>query len=156
MIINIPKMEEWEEVNKIAKQVHEMHVKWRPDIFKSVEDVIEKSRFEDLINNKEIYVIRQDNNIIGYITFCIKQKDIHGMQHRKILHIDSIAVDKDYRGKGSGTQLIKHVIDLGKKQNCTDLSLSVNEENVDAIKLYEKLGMRVKGISYSMKIKEEK
>lgn len=152
MKINMPKIEEWEEVNKIAKQVHEMHVKWRPDIFKSVEDVIEKNRFEDFIKNNQIYVIREEEKIIGYVQFCIKEKQIHGMQYREILNIEAIAVDKEHRGKGAGTQLIKHVIDLGKKQNCTDLSLSVNEENVDAIKLYEKLGMRVKGITYSMKI----
>ena len=74
------------------------------------------------------------------------------MQYRKILHIDAIGIDEKYRRNGVGTQLINYIIDLAKKEKCTDLQLSVNEENTEAIKLYEKIGMRVKNISYSMKI----
>lgn len=31
MEIQIPQKGEWQEVNRLAKQVHELHVKWRPD-----------------------------------------------------------------------------------------------------------------------------
>ena len=155
MEIEVPKKEQLEEVNAIAAQVHEMHVKWRPDIFVSVDEVIEKQRFEQLIENKEIYVIKEDEKIIGYVTISIKEKNTHGMHYRKILDIDGICIDENYRGKGAGTLLIKHIIDLGKREECTDLHLTVNEENSEAIKLYEKLGMKVKNISYSMKIQNQ-
>lgn len=152
MKIEIPKKEELEEVNKIARQVHELHVGWRPDIFKSVHYVIEKERFESLIEDKKIYVMRDEDKIVGYVTIEIKERNSTGMHYRKILDLDAICIDNNYRGKGLGTELINYIIDLGKKEKCTDLYLSVNEENTDAIKLYEKIGMRVKNISYSMKI----
>lgn len=34
--IEIPKIEDFEKVNVLAKQVHELHVNWRPDLFLSV------------------------------------------------------------------------------------------------------------------------
>lgn len=152
MKIEIPKKEQLKEINNIAQQVHEMHVKWRPDIFVSVDEVIENERFEKLIENKEIYVIKEDEKTIGYATISIKEKTIHGMHYRKILDIDAICIDQNYRGKGAGTSLLNYIIDFGKRENCTDLYLTVNEENIEAIKLYEKLGMKVKNIAYSMKI----
>ena len=151
MKIDIPKIEEWNEVNEIAKQVHLMHVQWRPDIFDNVNEAIEKETFKQLIQDKQIYVIREEK-IIGYVIVDIKEKNTYGMHYRKIINIDAICIDKDYRGKGAGSKLINYVIDLGKKENCTDLYLTVNEENTEAIKLYEKLGMKIRNISYSMKI----
>ena len=153
MEIIIPKIEDWKEVNKIAKQVHELHVAWRPDIFVSVEDVIEKERYKILIEAKDIYIIKEGEIIVGYATIERKERDVHGMHYRKIINLEAIAIDENYRGKGYGTALINYIIDLAKKENCTDLYLTVNEENEDAIKLYERVGMRVRNISYSMKIK---
>ena len=148
MIIEIPKNEDFEEINKIARQVHEIHVAWRPDIFVSVENPIEKERFENLIKNKEIYVIKEEN-IIGYAICNIKDKNSHGTHIRRYLCIEVLAIDEKIRGNGYGTKLIEFLKDLGRKENCTDIYLSVNEENEKAIKLYEKMGMRVKNISYS-------
>lgn len=152
MIIEVPKIEEWKEVNKIAKQVHEMHVAWRPDIFVSVEDVIEKERYEMLIRTENIYIIRENEIIVGYAMLERKEREAHGLHYRKIINIEAIAVDENYRGKGYGTTLIKYIIDIAKKEKYTDLYLTVNEENEDAIKLYEKIGMKVRNIAYSMKI----
>lgn len=152
MEIIVPKIEDFDEINKIAKQVHEMHVKWRPDIYVSVDEVIQKDLFKELVMNKEIYVIKEKDKIIGYVTFKINEKQRHGMHDRKIINIEAIGIDKKYRNKGMGSKLINHIINIGKKQKCTDLYLSVNEENINAIKFYEKLGMKVKNISYSMKI----
>lgn len=152
MIIEVPKIEEWKEVNKIAKQVHEMHVAWRPDIFVSVEDVIEKERYEMLIRTENIYIIRENEIIVGYAMLERKEREAHGLHYRKIINIEAIAVDENYRGKGYGTTLIKYIIDIAKKEKYTDLYLTVNEENEDAINLYEKIGMKVRNIAYSMKI----
>ena len=151
MIIEIPKIEDFEEINKIARQVHEIHVGWRPDIFISVENPVEKERLQELINNEEIYVIKEEK-IIGYAIINIKDKNSHGTRFRKYLCIEVLAIDESTRGKGYGTKLIEFLKDLGRKELCTDIYLSVNEENEKAIKLYEKLGMRVKNISYSGKL----
>ena len=150
--IELPKLDEFRKVNKLAKQVHELHVNWRPDLFLSVDKVISKEDFEKMIQAKEIFVAKIEDEIVGYITINIKEKINPSMRYRKQLQIEAICVDAKTRGKGIGTELLKYVKKFGKENNCTDLYLTVNKENENAIKAYEKFGFKVKSIAYSMKI----
>ena len=54
IVVEIPNIENFKRVNELAVQVHEMHVTWSPDIFKSVEEVISKEYFENLIKNEDL------------------------------------------------------------------------------------------------------
>ena len=74
------------------------------------------------------------------------------MRYRKQLQIEAICVDEKSRGKGIGTALLKFAKEFGKENNCTDLYLTVNKENENAIKIYEEFGFKVKSIAYSMEI----
>jgi len=152
IIVEIPKMEDFKRINELALQVHEMHVTWNPDIFKSVEEVINKEYFENLITNEEIYIAKVDKEIVGYIIFNIKEKENPSMRYRKQLNIDAICVDEKYRGKGIGTKILENIKEIAKTRGCTDLYLTVNQENENAIKVYEKFGFKVKNIAYMMKI----
>ena len=152
VIIEVPNEKNWEEVNKLAKQVHKLHVKWRPDLFLDVDEVISKENFKVKIQEGGIYVAKLDDEIVGYITYNIKEKNNPTMRYRKIISVEAICVDERNRGKGIGSLLLEHIKNIGKENNCTDMYLTVNEENKDAIKLYEKFGFRIKNIAYSMGI----
>lgn len=152
MIIEIPKIEDYEQVNKLAKQVHELHVKWRPDLFLNVDEVISRDNFREMIQAKEIFIAKKDAKIVGYITFKIQEKTNPSMRYRKQINIDAICVDEENRGEGIGTALLEYTKKFGKENNCTDMYLTVNEENENAIKTYEKFGFKVKSIAYSMTI----
>lgn len=150
--IEIPSIEDFKKVNELAVQVHEMHVQWAPNLYKSVEEVISKEYFEILVKNEEIYVAKLQNEIVGYIIFNIKEKENPSMRYRKQLNIDAICVDKKYRGKGIGTKILESIKEIAKSKGCTDLYLTVNQENENAIKMYEKFGFKVKNIAYMMKL----
>lgn len=150
--IEIPKIEDFEKVNVLAKQVHELHVNWRPDLFLSVDEVISKENFEKMIQAKEIFVAKKQDEIVGYITINIKEKNNPSMRYRKQLQIEAICVDEKNRGKGIGTELLKYIKEFGKENHCTDLYLTVNKQNENAIKAYEEFGFKVKSIAYSMQI----
>lgn len=60
--------------------------------------------------------------------------------------------DKDFRGQGIGTKMLEFAKKLGKEQNCTDLHLTVNPNNENAIKVYENFGMKIHNLSYMMKL----
>ena len=151
-IIEIPRIEDFNKVNELAKQVHELHVNWRPDLFFSVDEVIIKVDFEEMIQAKEIFVAKIQDEILGYMTINIKEKNNPSMRYRKQLQIESICVDEKNRGKGIGTELLKYARKFGKENNCTDIYLTVNKENEKAIKVYEEFGFKVKSIAYSMQI----
>lgn len=152
MEIVVPKIEDYKRVNEIAKQVHDLHVKWRPDLFVSVENVILEDRFKSLIEDKKIYVIKDNEVIVGYALTCIKEKENHGMRKRKQFDIEAIGIGEEYRRKGYGTKLLNYLKDLAKELECTDMYLTVNEENIPAIKNYEKFGFKLKNIAYSIEL----
>ena len=151
-IIEVPKIEDFKRVNELARQVHELHASWRPDIFLKVDEVIDKEEFKEKIQAKEIYIAKTEEKIVGYMTLNIKEKSNPIMKYKKYLTIEAICVDKDERSKGIGTLLLNYAKNKGKEKGCTDLYLTVNKENENAIKLYENLGFRVKNIAYSMEI----
>ena len=150
--IHVPKVEDFEDVNQLAKQVHSLHVKWRPDLFIDVKEVITQEDFKEMLQNENIVVAKVQSEIVGYMTFCIQEKNHHGVRFRKYLKIDAICVDEKSRGSGVGTKLLKFAKEKAKENGCTDLDLTVNEENENAIKVYEKFGFKVRSIAYSMKI----
>ena len=152
VIIEIPNLRDLNQINKLAKQIHDIHVNWRPDLFKKVEEVINEEQLKELIANKEIFVARFENEIVAYVTTKIVEKTNPSMRYRKQISIEAICVDENFRGKGIGTKLLENVKEFGKQNGCTDMYLTVNEENENAINLYEKFGFRVKSIAYSMEI----
>ena len=152
MKIEVPKMTDYIEINNLAKQVHRIHVKWRSDLYLAIDEVIKKEDLKEKIQSNEIIVAKMQNNIVGYVTFNIQEKNNPIMRYRKQLQIEAICVDENNRCKGIGTELLKHLKNIAKEKNCTDMYLTVNEENINAIKLYEKFGFKVKSIAYSMQI----
>lgn len=152
MEIVVPKIVDFKRVNEIAKQVHELHVKWRPDLFVSVENVILEEEYKSLIENENIVVIKDDGNIVGYATYFIKEKNNHGWRRRKQLNIEALGIGEEYRRKGYGTKLLEYLKELAIENECTDMYLTVNEENIPAIKNYEKFGFKLKNIAYSMEL----
>lgn len=152
IIVEVPSIEDFNRVNELAVQVHEMHVNWNPDLFKSVKEVINIEDFENKVKNEEIYVAKSEKEIVGYVIFSIKEKEFPSMRYRKQLNIEAICVDEKHRGKGIGTKILESIKEVAKSKGCTDLYLTVNKENENAIKVYEKFGFEVKNIAYMMKI----
>ena len=92
--IEIPKIDDFTRINELAKQVHDIHVNWRPDIFLSTNEVFSKIDFKNLIDSKEIFIAKKQDEILGYITFKIKEVKNANMKYRKQLCIEAICVDE--------------------------------------------------------------
>ena len=150
MKIENAKMNQIEQINKIAIQVHNLHVNWREDIFRKSNDVMKEKRLKKLIDNQEIFVALENTNVIGFMITGIKDKRYNEiLVPKKYLVIDTLAVDENYRGQGIGSELIKYAEKLGENLECTDLYITVNPENEIAINCYKKQGFKIKNIAYS-------
>ena len=147
-----PTIDEWSKINELAKQVHKLHVNWNPDLFLDVEEFIPMERLNKLLETDSIYVAKINNEIVGYIIIDIKEKDNGFIRYRKLLSIDTLCIDEDFRGQGIGTKMLEFAKNIAKEQNCTDMHLTVNPNNENAIKVYEKFGMKVHNLSYMMKL----
>lgn len=147
-----PTIDEWSKINELAKQVHKLHINWNSDLFLDVEEIISMERLNKLLETDSIYVAKVNGEIVGYIIIDIKEKDNGLMRYRKLLSIDTLCIDEDFRGQGIGTKILEFAKNIAKEQNCTDMHLTVNPNNENAIKVYEKFGMKVYNLSYIMKL----
>lgn len=154
-IIEVPRVTDLEIINNIAVQVHDCHVNWRPDIFEHTDSIIDEEELVRLIDNNGIFVIKKDNKIVGYVLLSSKESKKNGYKYRKQLEIEAMGVDKEFRNQGIGTKLLEFVKKYGKENKYTDLRLTVNEENENAIHLYEKVGFKVRNIAYTLHFDEE-
>lgn len=153
--IGLPKIEDLERINELAVKLHDLHVKWRPDIFEHTSIIIGKEELNEMIEQRQIYVAKLSEKIVGYIIIGNMREGIKpGYKYRKQLPIEAMIVDENVRGQGIGTKLLEFVIRYAKENNCTDVRLTVNEENESAIRVYEKIGMKVKNIAYNLKLDE--
>ena len=58
------------------------------------------------------------------------------------LHILAIATHPDFRGRGIGTQMLGHVLEVARATSCSLATLEVRRSNKPAIALYEHAGFK--------------
>ena len=74
-------------------------------------------------------VLNIEGEIIGLITYIIRDNEC------EIISLDSVE-----EGKGIGTSLVKEVENLAVKKNCKILKLITTNDNLHALKFYQKRG----------------
>lgn len=118
----------------------------RPDVkrvleieLESFDDPYPASILIDIYNlGAGFLVAQQDNIVVGYIIFWIRYED-EG-------HIISLAVDKNYRRKGIGAELVNYAITIFKKCNVREIKLEVRIGNRGARKFYKKMDFNEKEV----------
>ena len=91
---------------------------WNFEIFK-----------EELVNNNSNYlVLRYDDEIVcfGGIKIILDEANIM-----------NIVTKKSERNQGFAKFILNELINISKEQNCTSITLEVNENNLPAVHLYE-------------------
>ncbi len=92
--------------------------------------------------NIDIFVAESDKNVIGYIVVGIDKgrSEIFGFLWG---HIISLAVDPKYHNKGAGSLLIRSGLEWLKKKNVKYVEVLTDQNNIAAIRAYEKNNFRV-------------
>lgn len=83
-------------------------------------------------NNEDVFGYYDDNVLIGFI---------HVLRTFECLEIINVVVDSNYRNRGIATELINYVMNY--YDGLEYLLLEVNENNINAVNLYKKLGFEV-------------
>lgn len=127
MQIKISKMN-IDDLNKISPVLlTEFDDFWNYNILKS-----------ELENENSKYIVAKNNDeIVGFAGIWISIDEAH---------VTNIVTKKDLRKNGIGSTLLEELINLSKNLNLVSITLEVNENNLDAIKLYEKFGFEKLGI----------
>ena len=139
-------------VSRLARQIHELHVAWRPDIYAMTEELFPQERFDAAVRARELYVAVLDEQVVGYVLIGFRKADWRGIVPRKIMVIGEFCVEESMRRHGIGTQMLHEIKVLAKAFGCTDLQLSVYPQNDDAVGFYQKNGLMIQDIKMQMKL----
>lgn len=85
-------------------------------------------------------VAYENEQLVGYISAYVENSKNN---NKKIGYICSLAVDKTFRRKGIGRQLIQQIITIIKKKSDV-LELHVRQSNHVAISLYKSMNFNIK------------
>lgn len=95
------------------------------------------SKIEEISVFQKFIVFKENNEFIGFADFSLIYDRIE---------INYIFVNKESRRKNIASKLINFIEEVGKDNKCINISLEVNENNVNAIKFYEKNGFKKNAI----------
>lgn len=141
-----------EAVEVLARQVHAMHVQWRPDIYEMPEQLYPEERFLEVIRERQLYVAKINTVVVGYVLLKMRHYDWPGVVKRKVMLIDELCVHESCRNQGIGKQMMNDAWALAKAFRCTDLQLGVYPQNDDAVGFYQKCGFTIRSIDMQRKV----
>jgi ribosomal protein S18 acetylase RimI-like enzyme len=145
MIIRKAKLTDIDRLSELLYEVHKLHARHRPDVFKKRKQKYTKKDLESVLTNEltPVWVAEEKKQVVGYLFGIYEEiKDHQSMTDRKTLYIDDLCVDKDFRKKGIGRQLYNYAKMVARTNGCYDITLNVWNLNPGAIAFYEKLGMQ--------------
>ncbi|MBE5905544.1 MAG: GNAT family N-acetyltransferase [Lachnospiraceae bacterium] len=137
-------------VRSIMNQVQEMHVEWRPDIYKSNENLISEEIFDLMCKSGNLYVADVDGKVVGVLE--VEHKHVESPAHvtRDVLFISSMAVEASFRGQGIGHLFFDKVKELKTISGADGIELQVNAKNGAAYEMYRKCGFSEKSINMEL------
>lgn len=151
-MLELAREQDWEAVRRLSVQIHDLHAAWRPDIYCHCEEPYPKDTFLEHIRDRLVYVAKLGEAVVGYVVLAPLSKGGPGKVEKKLMRLDSICVDEDYRGHGIGKSMVADVRALAKAFGYQELILGVHPENDSAVGFYQKCGFRIRTINMDMKL----
>ena len=143
MSVRLAKENELERVNELRRQVNDLHVKGRPDIFKPGFPKELSDHVYTIWSDprQRIVVCERDGVISGYAVLNhITRPETPFMTERDYLDIDEFCVDAAYRRTGVGTELMQFIRSYAEELGFSRIELNMWEFNADALAFYEEIG----------------
>ena len=148
-------LNDYEDVRILVKQIHELHLSNRPDIYNDGES-FPKEYFEKVLSdaNNLNYVYVKSKKIVGVLNATLQHTNpLPIIKPRTYYFIENIVVDKNHRRKGIAKKLFSYLTLKAKENNIDSIELNVWSFNTEAIKFYESMGMNIKNIRMETKSK---
>ncbi|MBQ3842341.1 MAG: GNAT family N-acetyltransferase [Ruminiclostridium sp.] len=143
-------------INRLLRQVLEVHHEGRPDLFKGGVKKYTNTELAEIIRDdgRPIFAAFDGERLVGY-AFCVIKYYPHDniLTDIKTLYIDDLCVDETERGKHIGTAVYEYVKEYAKNTGCYNITLNVWECNPPAKRFYEHLGLVPQKIGMEMILK---
>lgn len=144
-MVRFAKKEDIERVNELRKQVNDVHVEGRPDIFKPGFNEELRNHIYEIweAEEKDIIVAEREGIICGFacVQFVDKPENPF-MNARKFYAVDEFGVDEPFRRQGVARELIDFIKQDAIKRGLPKLELNMWEFNEGALAFYEAVGFK--------------
>lgn len=151
VIVRLPRLQDYERVSKIMDQVQQLHVEWRPDVYKPASPLITMDMFEAILKDENWYVAEADGVVVGVLELMKRHVESPAQVMKDVLFISTMAVDEKYRGKEIGHLFFEKVKRLKQEKGYDTIELQVNAQNRLAYEMYRKYGFTEKSINMELK-----
>ena len=129
----------------LLQQVGAVHHQIRPDLFRAGAQKYDEAALNALLAdpNRPILAAEIEGKLAGY-AFCILQVTENDpvLCDRKVLYIDDLCVEETLRGQGIAGALYERVLEYARELGCDAVTLNVWCGNENAMKFYEKCGLK--------------
>ena len=132
------------------KQVHKLHVGWRPDVYKQQETILPLDEFKQAIQEQAFFVAEGEGKVVGILGLMYRHVETPVHVTKDIIFIDSMAVDEPYRKKGVGHAFFDFLKELKKEKGYDAIELQVNARNKGAYDMYRNYGFTEKSINMEL------
>jgi GNAT superfamily N-acetyltransferase len=135
--INLAVIADLEELIRLLTELFTQDIEFEPDYQK------QKTGLEMILNNREIgeiLVLKSDDKIIGMISLLYSISNALGA---KVAILEDMVIDKSFRNRGYGKELLSEAINHAKHQHCMRLTLLTDFNNDVAIKFYKSFGFNL-------------
>ncbi len=130
-------------VNELRKQVNDLHVAGKPEIFKPGFPEELREFVHSIWNDpdKAIVVAEREGEICGFaVLHHIVRPETPFMFVRDYLDVDEFGVDEAHRREGVAAEMIAFIRAYAKEAGFSRIELNMWEFNHDALAFYEAVG----------------
>lgn len=133
-------------IHELLSQVAMVHHLGRPDLFKYGQRKYTDGQLKEILLDRQrpIFAAVDENDCLQGYAFCIFQQHINDniLTDIKTLYIDDLCVDEKKRGGHIGRTIYDAVLRFAREQGCYNVTLNVWSCNENALKFYEKCGLK--------------
>lgn len=143
--IRFAKENELDRVNELRKQVNDLHVEGKPEIFRAgFNDELRDFIYKIWKDPEQKIVVAELNGVVcGFaVLHHIHRSENPFMLERDFMDVDEFCVDKEYRRQGIATKMISFIRNYTKEKGIKRLELNMWEFNQDALAFYEAVGFK--------------
>jgi len=145
---------DYDTVDFMLKELHQLHVIGYPALYKEIPHIYTKQEYVGLLHNKDniCLVMETEDTIIGFCLVSIKHIKNSCMNEQTMGYIEALYIASPWKNKGLGNMFFSYIEKQLSKLGIQYLNLTVWDFNKDAIKFYSTLGMTPQRHIYTKKL----
>ena len=102
------------------------------------------------MQNNAIYVAQTEAGVKGVMEITYRHIESPVHVTRDVVFVDSMVVDREYRGKGIGHLFFDKLKEIKEAKKLDGIELQVNARNTMAYEMYKKYGFTEKTINMEL------